>query len=77
MLFTISRASDKFMDLDHPTPDWRPHAEAAWHPHYRDWMIDIELPEHLAGLVDGGRLVVTTGADGVPHIEIDDLTEGV
>lgn len=77
MIFTISRASDKFMTIEHPTQDWSPHPEARWHDYYHDWLIEVDSVVHLTGLITGRgeRLIITQVGDGVPHVEIDDVTD--
>jgi len=77
MIFTISRASDKFMTIDHPTPEWSPHPEARWHLHCQDWLIEIDSTLELVDLITGtgAKLVISQSGDGIPHVEIDDVSE--
>ena len=78
MLFTISRASDNFLDRDLPTPEWSPHRGAVWDERIGNWIIDVPSLEYLMNLDEHSVIKVEPQDDGdrifaFPHILIEDV----
>ena len=75
MIFTISRASDAFMAIPSPSPEWPPHHKAEWNAKYHNWLIAVDSVLQLTALIigTGAKLVITQSGDGMPHVEINDL----
>lgn len=72
MKVIISRASDQFMQCEHPNPRWKPFPTAVWDGD--KWVMEIESLEQLTRICDKDSQLVLKRDNNKISIEIDDVS---